>query len=55
MIRKFLYSSFSMLWHDAWKLVARQLVGKHIPAEMNTQATIEELPFLRNGEVNIPL
>jgi hypothetical protein len=29
--------------------------GKQVTAEMYTQATIEELPFLCNGEVNIPL
>jgi hypothetical protein len=38
-----------------WTFIARQLLGKQIPAEMNTQVTIEELPFLRKGEVNTPL
>jgi hypothetical protein len=32
-----------------------QRLGKHIPAAPNTQATIEELSFLCNGEVNMPL
>jgi hypothetical protein len=32
-----------------------QWFGKHFPAATNTQATIEELPFLFNGEVNTPL
>jgi hypothetical protein len=29
--------------------------GKQVPAEMYTQATVEELRFLCNGELNIPL
>jgi hypothetical protein len=28
---------------------------KEVPAEINTHVTVEELPFLCNGEVNIPL
>jgi hypothetical protein len=32
--------------------IARQRLGKHSPAATNTQATIEELPFLCNREVN---
>jgi hypothetical protein len=36
------------------RAIARQLLGKHVPAEMKTHATIE-LPFLCNGEVNTPL
>jgi hypothetical protein len=35
--------------------IATQQLGKHIPAATITQATIEELPFLCNGEVNTPL
>jgi hypothetical protein len=34
---------------------ARQQLSKHIPATTNTQATIEEMTFLCNGEVNTPL
>jgi hypothetical protein len=30
-------------------------LGKHVPVEANTHAAVEELPFLYNGEVNIPL
>jgi hypothetical protein len=30
-------------------------LGKEVPTEMNTQATIEEVQFQCNGEVNIPL
>jgi hypothetical protein len=29
--------------------------SKQVPAEMYTHATIEELPFLCNGEVDTPL
>jgi hypothetical protein len=36
-------------------LTARQQLGKQVPVEMNTHATIEELLFLCNGEVNTPL
>jgi hypothetical protein len=32
--------------------IARQRLDEHIPAATNTQAAIEELPFLCNGEVN---
>jgi hypothetical protein len=35
--------------------IVRQRLGKLIPAAMNTQATIEELPFMCNGEVNTTL
>jgi hypothetical protein len=35
--------------------IARQRLGKHIPAATNTQATIEELPFLCNSKVNTRL
>jgi hypothetical protein len=35
--------------------IARQRLSKHIPAATNTQAAIEELPFLCNGEVNMTL
>jgi hypothetical protein len=35
--------------------IARQRLGKHIPAATNIHATIEELPFLYNGEVNTSL
>jgi hypothetical protein len=35
--------------------IARQRVAKHILAATNTQAAIEELPFLCNGNVNTPL
>jgi hypothetical protein len=35
--------------------IARQSVVKHILAAKNRQATIEELPFLCNGNVNTPL
>jgi hypothetical protein len=34
--------------------IARQRFGKQVPAEMNTHTTIEELPFLCNGEGNTP-
>jgi hypothetical protein len=34
--------------------IARQRLGKEVPAEKNTQATKRELPFLCNGEVNTP-
>jgi hypothetical protein len=36
------------------RAIARQLLGKQVPAEMNTHATIE-LPLLCNGEVNASL
>jgi hypothetical protein len=49
-------SQWYILWHDAWKpeytYIARQRLGKQVPAEMNTHATIEGLPFLCNGEMN---
>jgi ribosomal protein L30/L7E len=32
--------------------IARQQLGKHIPAAKKAQSTIEEMPFLSNGEVN---
>jgi hypothetical protein len=32
--------------------IAKQRLGKEVSAEMKTHATIEELPFLCNGEVN---
>jgi hypothetical protein len=32
--------------------VARQRLGKQVPAEMNAHATIEELSFLCDGSVN---
>jgi hypothetical protein len=32
--------------------ISRQQLSKHVPAARNTQAAIEELPFLCNGEVN---
>jgi hypothetical protein len=35
--------------------IDRQGLDKHIPAATNMQATIEELPFLCNGEVGTPL
>jgi hypothetical protein len=35
--------------------ITTQRLVKHIPAATNTQATIEELPLLLNGEVNTPL
>jgi hypothetical protein len=35
--------------------IARQQLGKEVPAEMSTQAKIEELPFLCNGKENTPL
>jgi hypothetical protein len=34
--------------------IARQLFSKHIPAAMNTQATIDYLPSLSNDAVNTP-
>jgi hypothetical protein len=34
--------------------IARQLLSKHIPAATNMQTTIEELPLLCNGALNIP-
>jgi hypothetical protein len=34
-----------------WRAIARQRLGKHIPATNNTQATIGELPFLCNDTV----
>jgi hypothetical protein len=34
--------------------VSKQRLGKQFPAETNTQATIEEVPFLCNGLVNTP-
>jgi hypothetical protein len=34
--------------------IARQLLGIHIPAATNTQATIELVPLLCNGAVNTP-
>jgi hypothetical protein len=33
-------------------IIARQRLGKHIPAVTNEHATIEKLPFLCNGAVN---
>jgi hypothetical protein len=36
-------------------VIARQRLCKHIPTATNMQATIEELQFLCNGEVNTPL
>jgi hypothetical protein len=38
-----------------YTFLARERIDKQVPAEMNTHATIEELPFLSNGEVNTPL
>jgi hypothetical protein len=35
--------------------VATQRLSEQVPSEMNTHATIEELPFLCDGEVNTPL
>jgi hypothetical protein len=35
--------------------IAKQRLGNQIATATNTQATIEKLPFLCNGEVNIPL
>jgi hypothetical protein len=35
--------------------ITRQQLGKHIQSVTNTQAKIEELPFLCNCEVNTPL
>jgi hypothetical protein len=35
--------------------IARQRLGKQFPAEMNMYSTMEELPFLCNGGVNMPL
>jgi hypothetical protein len=35
--------------------IARQRLGKQVPAEINTHATIEELLFSYNGDVNTPL
>jgi hypothetical protein len=35
--------------------IARQLVAKHILAATNGQATIEELQFLCNSNINTPL
>jgi hypothetical protein len=35
--------------------IAGQRLGKQVPAEMNTHATIEELPLLCNSEINAPL
>jgi hypothetical protein len=32
---------------------ARQRLGKQVPVEMKTHATIEELHFLCNGEINL--
>jgi hypothetical protein len=51
------------MWHDARKpgivkweytFVARQRLGKHIPAATNKQATIEQLPLLCNDAGNSP-
>jgi hypothetical protein len=36
-----------------WRLEAG--IVEQVPAEMYKQATIKELPFLCNGEVNTPL
>jgi hypothetical protein len=35
--------------------IARQRMGKQVPAEMNMHATVEEVPFLCSGEVNTAL
>jgi hypothetical protein len=37
-----------------WMFIARQRLSKHIPAAMNTQATIEQLPLLCNCAVDTP-
>jgi hypothetical protein len=34
--------------------LTRQRLGKQVPAKSNTQEKTEELPFLRNGDVNTP-
>jgi hypothetical protein len=34
---------------------AVQRLGKHIPSATNMQETIEQLPFLRDGDVNTSL
>jgi hypothetical protein len=46
-----------ILWHDFQEQtsIARQWRSKHIPAATNTQTAIEELPFLFNGEIDMPL
>jgi hypothetical protein len=38
-----------------WTFIAKQRLGKEVPSEMNKHATIEELPFICNGEVNTSL
>jgi hypothetical protein len=35
-----------------WTFIAEQRLGKHILTATNTQETMDELPFLCNGEVN---
>jgi hypothetical protein len=35
--------------------IARQRLDKEVRVKMNTQETIEKLPFLCNGKVNTPL
>jgi hypothetical protein len=41
------------MWHDAWKpvwtFIDRQLLGKHVPAVTNKQATIEVLLSYNDG------
>jgi hypothetical protein len=32
-----------------------QMLGGRLPAEMNAHATIKEVQFLSNGEINTPL
>jgi hypothetical protein len=38
-----------------WKFIAEQRLGKHVNVKMNTQATVAELPFLCNSEINARL
>jgi hypothetical protein len=48
---------FSVYWQYILTFIsiARQRVAKHILAATNTQATIEELPFLFNRNLNTSL
>jgi hypothetical protein len=38
-----------------WTFIPKQWLRKQVSAEINTHTTIEELPFLCNGEVNITI
>jgi hypothetical protein len=40
---------------ESWNSLLLGNSNKQVPAEMYMHATIEELPFLCSGEVNMPL